>query len=65
VKGDFENELGALHVHMMAKVKSILVPFLASTSSDNVSKAHNMLSLILDLWFKPLNVVKVFVGRQK
>jgi hypothetical protein len=42
-----------------------LASFLAFTSSENASKAHNMLALILDLWFKPLNVVKAFVGWAK
>ncbi len=65
MKGDFENELRALQVHMMAKIQAILVPFLAFTSSNNASKAHNMLPLILNLWFKPLNVVKTFVGHAK
>jgi hypothetical protein len=44
VKRDFENELGALLVRMMAKVLAILAPFLAFTSSYNFSKAHNMLA---------------------
>ncbi len=65
MKKDFENELGAQHVCMMAKVLAILAPFLAFTSSYNSSMAHNMLALILDLWFKSLNVVKAFVGRAK
>jgi len=61
LKGDFENELGALQVRMMAEVQAILASILAFTSFNNVSKVHNMLALILNLWFKPLNVVKTFV----
>jgi hypothetical protein len=65
VRGDFEFEfgdiLGALRVHMMAKVKAILIPFLAFTFSYNVNKAHNMLALMLNSHFKSFDVVKVFV----
>jgi hypothetical protein len=48
VTKDFEFELGALWVQMMAKVQVVLVPFLAFTSFYNVNKAYNMLSLMLD-----------------
>jgi hypothetical protein len=47
---------------MVVEVQAMLTPFLAFTSSYNVSKVHNMLALILDLWFKSLNAVKAFVG---
>jgi hypothetical protein len=57
VKGDFESKLGALQVHMMAKVQVVLAPFLAFTSY-NVSKVHNMLALMLDPHLKFLDVVK-------
>jgi hypothetical protein len=63
VKGDFEFELGALHVHMMEKVQVILVPFLAFKSSYNASKAHNMLAIMLDFEF--VDVMKVFVRLAK
>ncbi len=43
----------------------MLVLFLAFTSSYNASKAHNMLTLMLDLHFKSLDVVKAFVGWAK
>ncbi len=48
VRGDFEFELGELWVCIMAKIQAILAPFLAFTSSYNASKAHNMLTLMLD-----------------
>jgi len=48
---DFEFELGALWVQMMAKVQVVLVPFLAFTSFYNVNNAYNMLSLMLDTRF--------------
>ncbi len=54
VKGDFESKLGALRGHMMAEVQILLAPFLAFTSSYNVSKAHNMLALMLDPCFNLL-----------
>jgi hypothetical protein len=50
---------------MMAKVITILVPFLSFSSTYNVSKAHNMLALMLDLHCKSLDAVKTFVGKAK
>jgi hypothetical protein len=65
VRGDFEFEfggiLGALRVHMMAKVEATLIPFLAFIFYYNVSKVHTMLALMLNSHFKSFNVVKVFV----
>jgi hypothetical protein len=52
-------------MHMMTKAQVILAPFLAFTSSYNVSKAHTVLTLMLDMCFKSLDVVKVFVGQEK
>jgi hypothetical protein len=43
---------------MMVEVQVVLVQFPAFTSSYNVSKAHNMLALMLDPCFKSLYVVK-------
>jgi len=62
VKGDFEFELGALHMHMMVEVHVVLAPFVAFTYSYNANKAHNMLTLMLDPGLKSLDVVKAFVG---
>jgi hypothetical protein len=59
---DFEIELGALWVCMMAKVQAVLAPFLAFTSSYNASKVHNMMALMLEPRFKFLDMVKTFVG---
>jgi hypothetical protein len=36
----------------------MLVPFLAFTSSYNANKAHNMLTFMLNLHLKSLDVVK-------
>jgi hypothetical protein len=47
---------------MMAKVQVFLVPFLAFSSTFNVSKVHNMLVLILDPHFKSFDAMKVVVG---
>jgi len=49
-------------MHMMAEAQVVLAPFMAFIFSYNVSKVHNMLTLMLDLRFKSLDVVKVFVG---
>jgi hypothetical protein len=43
---------------MMAEVQIVLAPFLTFTFSYNVTKAHNMLALMLDPRFKFLDVVK-------
>jgi hypothetical protein len=50
---------------MMAKIKVILVPFLAFASAYIVAKVHNMLELMLDPRFKSLDISKAFVGRAK
>jgi hypothetical protein len=50
---------------MMAKVTAIPAHFLSFTTNYTPSKAHNMLALMLDLHFKCLDVVKMFVGRAK
>jgi hypothetical protein len=65
VKGDFEFELQVLHIHMMAKIKAILAPFLAFAPTYIVVKAHNMLALMLDPRFKSLDILKAFVGKAK
>jgi len=49
-------------MQMMEKVL-VAVPFLSFASTYSVSKAHNMLVLMLDLHFKSINVVKTFVRR--
>jgi hypothetical protein len=36
-------------VHMMVEAQVVLAPFLAFTSSYNVSKAYNMLALMMNL----------------
>jgi hypothetical protein len=50
-------------MQMMAKVLVALVPFLSFASTYSISKAHNMLVLMLDLHFKSIKVVKTFVKR--
>jgi hypothetical protein len=65
IRRDFEFELQALHLRMMAKVMAILAPFLSFATTCTLSKAHNMLALMLDSRFKCLDVVKTFVGHAK
>ncbi len=65
MKGDFESELGALRVCMIVEIQVLLAPFLAFASTYNVSKAHNMLALMLNSHFKSLDVMKTFVGWEK
>jgi len=47
---------------MMAKMMTILVPFLSFATTYIPSYTHNMFTLMLDLRFKFLDVVKNFVG---
>jgi hypothetical protein len=65
VRGDFESKLGALCIRMMAEIKAILAPFLAFASTYIAIKAHNMFVLMLDPWFKSLDILKTFVGKAK
>ncbi len=50
---------------MMIEFKVIFVPFLAFASTYITIKAHNTLALMLDPWFKSLDILKAFVGRAK
>jgi hypothetical protein len=65
VRGDCESELGALFICMVAKVKVVLAPFLPFESTYIIVKAHNMLALMLDPWFKSLDIFKAFIGKAK
>jgi hypothetical protein len=47
---------------MMGEILVVLAPFLTFPSTYNLIKAHNMLALMLDPWFKSLNMVKALVG---
>jgi len=64
-KGDFDYELQALWMHMMGEVMVLLVPYFTFASTYIATKAHNMLTLMQDLCFKFLNVMKGFVGKAK
>jgi hypothetical protein len=50
---------------MMIEMMVVLVPFLSFATTYIPNKAHNMFALMLDLHFKCLDVVKVFVGGEK
>jgi hypothetical protein len=50
---------------MMVEVMAILAPFLSFATTYTPSKAHNMLTLMLGLHFKCMDVVKAFVGWAK
>jgi hypothetical protein len=47
---------------MMAKMTTILAPFLSFATTYIPSYTHNMFTLMLDLHCKCLDVVKNFVG---
>ncbi len=65
MKGDFDFELQALWIHMMGETMAMIAPFLAFSSTYITTKAHNMLTLMLDSHFKSLDVAKGFVGKEK
>jgi hypothetical protein len=65
VKGDFKFELQALCMHMMVEVLTTLVLFLSFSSTYNVSKVQNMLTLMLDPHFTYFDVMKTFVRKAK
>jgi putative heme degradation protein len=46
----------------MTKIINILILFLTFISIYNQAKAHNMLAIMLDLCFKNMKVILVFVG---
>jgi len=46
----------------MTKVINILTLFLTFISTYNQAKAHNMLIIMLDLCFKNMKVILVFIG---
>jgi hypothetical protein len=50
---------------MMVEIQVVLAPFLAFAFTYNVSKAHNILALMLNPHFKSLDVVKTFVRWEK
>ncbi len=52
-------------MQMMGEIMVVLAQFLVFSSTYISSKAHNILVLMLDLWFKFLNVVKDFVRKAK
>jgi hypothetical protein len=52
-------------MHMMGEVLVVLAPFLAFSFVYKSSKAHNMSALMLNPWFKFLDVVKALVGQAK
>jgi succinate dehydrogenase hydrophobic anchor subunit len=57
VKGNFKSKLQRFHMRVMGKVLVVLAPFLAFSSTYNSNKAHYMLALMSDPWFKSLDVV--------
>jgi hypothetical protein len=50
--------------NMHIQVVIVLKPFLDFTNNFKLSKARNMLTLMLDLWFKDLNLVGEYVGQE-
>jgi hypothetical protein len=65
VRGHFECELGVLCICMIVEIKIVLAPLLAFTFIYDATKVCNMLALILDMWFKSLDVLKTFIKRAK
>ncbi len=51
-------------VNMHIQVVIVLDPFLTLRTISKLSKVHNMLTLMLDLWFEDLNLVGEYVGQE-
>jgi hypothetical protein len=51
-EGDLGNELQVLHIRMVEKVMAIFHSFFSLVSLYFVYKAHNMITLMLELQFK-------------
>jgi hypothetical protein len=62
IPSDFQSNLMCFKLGMLSPVVSILSPFLAFATSFFPTKAHNMLTMVLDLIFKGMKVVTEFVG---
>jgi hypothetical protein len=50
------------NIHIQVVI--VLKPFLDFMNNFKLSKAHNMLMWMLDLWFKNLNLVGEYVGQK-
>jgi hypothetical protein len=50
---------------MMVEIETVLAPLLAFTSIYDATKVCNMLALILEMWFKSLDVLKTFIERAR
>lgn len=59
---DMRTKVKQLGVSMWEQVTIILTPFLDFMDSFKHSQDHNMLALMLDLWFKDLNLIGDYVG---
>ncbi len=63
ITSDFQSKLMCFKpLGMLSQVVFILSPFLAFATSFFPTKAHNMLTMVLDLIFKGMKVVTEFVG---
>jgi hypothetical protein len=51
-------------VNMHIQVVIVFRPFIDFMNNFKLSKVHNMLMLMLDLWFKDLNLVGEYVGQE-
>jgi hypothetical protein len=59
---DMHTKVKKLGANMRKQVSHVLRPFLDFMDCFKLSKAHNMVALMLDCWFKNLSLVGVYVG---
>jgi hypothetical protein len=59
------DELSLLAFNIRREVINVLDYFLSFLKKYENRKAHNMISLMLDPWFKSLHIVSSFVGREQ
>jgi hypothetical protein len=61
--GDFDSKLEILYVHMVAKVVSVLKPFMYFVSKFFIAMVHNMFAFMLNLQYKSLQCIMEFLVR--
>jgi len=59
----FDTKLLLLTNRMWLEVNHVLAPFLDCLHEFDPKKAHMMLTLMLDPWFKDLSIINNYVGR--
>ncbi len=62
IRGNFDSKLQEFKLRMMTQIINILSPFLTFALAYNQADVHNIMAIMLDLWFKNMKVIWDFVG---